>query len=176
MTKTLAITALSLSLIACAGRPSPARFAGIAAGTQVTVVNTIQKAAPQQQMGTDGKEVPIEALMGQPAGSLVVQAPMHPDQVEFKGFLRLWNVDATPRSITLTNIVTPEKQPFPGFLRVIEAGTYDRYYITMDTPFCFEPSVDKAHVKVECLSEKQLKLTIGEGYDNRQTGLRVSLN
>jgi hypothetical protein len=114
--------------------------------------------------------------MGRPANSLTVKTTVGSAEPEVKGFLGLWDVDFSRRSITFSNIVKPETQPFPGFLRVIEAGTFDRYYIRMDAPFCRQAKVDKAFVVAQCLSAQELKITIGEGYDNRQPGFSVHLH
>jgi hypothetical protein len=172
-TKTWLAIGSAIALSACSN--IPAANSGLHASAGIIMDNTIQIARPAAQMGTDGKEIPIEALIGKPVGSMTAKVNVDPKGVELRSYLGLWDVDFGEKSIAFMNIVNPAKQPFPGFLRVIEAGTFDRYYIRSDSAFCAKPSVDKPFIKVECLSERELKITIGEGYDNRQSGFKVSM-
>jgi hypothetical protein len=172
-TKTWVAIGSAIALSACSNMPSA--NSGLPVNAGITMDNTIQIARPAAQMGTDSKEIPIEALIGKPVGSMTAKLKVDPKGVELRSYLGLWDVDFAEKSISFANIVNPAKQPFPGFLRVIEAGTFDRYYIRSESAFCTKPSVDKPFIKVECQSERELKITIGEGYDNRQSGFKVSM-
>lgn len=173
VSKTWLAIGCAMALSACGG--SDDANASLPANTAITLDNTIQIARPAAQSGTDGKEFPIETFMGQPVGSMTAKLKVDPTSIEVRSYLGLWDVDFGEKSIAFTNIVDPAKQPFPGFLRVIEAGTFDRYYIRSESSFCVKPTVDKSFVKAECLNDRELKITIGEGYDNRQSGFKVSL-
>jgi hypothetical protein len=172
-TKTWLAISSAIALSACSNMP--AAHSSLPGNAGITMDNTIQIARPAAQMGTDNKEIPIESLIGKPVGSMTAKLKVDHKSIELRSYLGLWDVDFSEKSIGFINIVNPAKQPFPGFLRVIEAGTFDRYYIRSESAFCAKPSVDKPFIKVECLSDRELKITIGEGYDNRQSGFKVSL-
>lgn len=170
--KTCLALGAAIALSACSNIPDAST--GLPLNNAITMDNTIQIARPAAQMGTDSREIPIEALIGKPVGSMTAKFKVDPNGIELRSYLGLWDVDFGEKSVGFTNIVNPAKQPFPGFLRVIEAGTFDRYYIRTESPFCFKPTVDKPFIQVECLSSRELKITIGEGYDNRQSGFKVT--
>lgn len=162
------------ALVASCGGTGAAAPPAMNSGASLVVTNTIQIARPVAEGGTAGVEVPIEALLGAPADSLRARGKLNPDTVEFAAFLGLWDVDFSNDSIAFRNIVTEATQPFPGFLRVIEAGTFDRYYITISPDYLGRPKVDKPFVSVERTGVDTLEVTIGEGYDNRQSGFTIT--
>ncbi len=126
----------------------------------MTIANTFQGQAPPPA-GTGGAELAIERLVGVSAGSLTGRATDGPG-VEFEGFIGPWNIDLTDDSVSFISVTGRAKPPFPGFFRVFEPGTFDRYYIAFDKPVeAEEITVCRQFVTAEFSSATQLVVTIG---------------
>lgn len=178
MKNLLILLATMFALSSCETEDVLVDIAAFENGTTFTVVNTIQIAAPDSMGGTNGVELPLETLVGAPAGSLTGEASLSESEVELPGFITLWDLDFGKKSITFNNLITPANEPFPGFLRVLEAGTYDRYYITTSEAFIID-NVDiniPVGVTIDILSDTELLIVFGEGYDNTQSTVQIDLN
>jgi len=146
----------------------------ITAETNFTVSNTIQTGA-DAILTTGGIEIPIESLLGLEEGSMIDSATINTNETELVGFLSLWNIDLNGKSITFTNIATEEL--YPGYFRVLESETYERYYFTFDTPLVVENiSTNNEFVTAEVISDTEIVIILGEGYDNTGSGFTVNFN
>ena len=133
----------------------------ITLGSSVTVTNTFQATA-----FTNGAELAIEDLFQAPAGSLAATASVG-TAVEFPAYLLgLYDIDIAENSIKFT-VVAPSDDPNYGTLfRVLEADTYDRYYLTFDEAQNVESfTSSNVAVTLRTDSDKVLVVEIGEGYD-----------
>ena len=146
-------------------------------GTGVTLNNTIEIAAVDSMGGTNGMEVPVETFLNVSANSLEGSSSISADAIEFSNFIARWDIDVEEELIKFTNLVTANNEPYPGYLRVVEAGTFDRYYFkfesTVTPPNMME--ISSPHVTAQMLSDTELVITIGEGYDTASSGFEVSL-
>ncbi|MEO0471124.1 MAG: hypothetical protein AAF206_15965 [Bacteroidota bacterium] len=134
-------------------------------GISVTVVNTLQTAADPSQGGTGGVETPIEAIFGVPAGSLSATATVG-DGIEFDNYLsNLYDIDISAESIRF-DLVAAANDPFYGaFFRTIEAGTFDRYYLTFSEDHNIkEASSDNASVSLRIISDNEVVVEVSEGF------------
>lgn len=166
----LAIFALTLA--ACDSTTDDPIIA-IEIGTSVSARNTFQNdLAPPA--GTGGQELSIEQLTGAIEGSLTGNAVVSATEVEFPGFVGLWDIDVDVNTITFVNITDPGNPPFDGFFRVLEPGTFDRYYFMLGDPLGTE-SVSSNHpaVTATALSTTEVLVTVGEGYDTAGSGFTV---
>ena len=146
----------------------------ITAETNFTLSNTIQTGA-DAILTTGGTEIPIESLLGLEEGSMIDSATINTNETELEGFLSLWNIDLNGKSITFTNIATEEL--YPGYFRVLESETYERYYFTFDTPLVVEnSSTNNEFVTVEVISDTEIVVVLGAGYDNTGSGFTVNFN
>lgn len=144
----------------------------INSGAKVTVTNTIQS-----QALTGGTEAPIEAAFMVDEGSLAATNTVT-DAVEFPAYLLgLYNIDISENAIDF-ELVAPQDDPtYSGFFRTIEAGTYDRYYLTFEEAqnvTGFTSTNSSVNLRID--SDKVLVVEIGEGYDfNPGTTFTINL-
>jgi len=133
----------------------------IAIGSSVTVTNTFESTA-----FTQGAELAIEDLFQVPAGSLAATAEVS-SEVEFSDYLlNLYDIDISETSIRF-EVVAQEGDPTYGDLfRVLEADTYDRYYLTFETTQnVTEATSSNDAVNLRIDADNVLVVEIGEGYD-----------
>ena len=129
--------------------------------SSVTVTNTFQSTA-----FTAGDEKPIEELFQVPAGSLAATATVS-DGVEFKAYLLgLYDIDIDKKEISFTVVAQEGDDTYGDLYRVLEAETFDRYYLTFDEDQKVDGfTSDNAAVKLRVDSDKVLVVEIGEGFD-----------
>jgi len=133
----------------------------IALESNVTVTNTFQSTA-----FTNGTEEAIEDLFQVPAGSLAATAAVS-NAVEFPAYLlNLYDIDISETSISFEVVAEASDPNYGSLFRVLEPGTYDRYYLTFDTEQKVkEFSSSNSSVNLRIDSDKILVVEIGEGYD-----------
>lgn len=164
-----AFLALGSLLMGACGQPNEV----IPTGVELRVRNSFQSAAPPAMGGTGGAEVPIEALLSLPDGAGTISATVAHGSVEIPSYLGFYAIDAESRSLRFSSVTSSE--PFPGFFRTIEAGTFDRYYVTFQPSLAIQSaeSSDPA-VRAEVRSDGLL-VTVGEGYNTRGAGFTITL-
>lgn len=127
----------------------------ISAGSAVQVRNTFES---EQFSAFPGFEIYVnEAPFGDTLTSTTGTG------LEFEKYLGLYDINIGSNTINyeLTDIA-PENITF----RTIEAGTFDRYYIKFGSAQAFKTaSVDDEFVSVSILSDTEIKVEIGEGYN-----------
>ena len=133
----------------------------ITLGSNVTVTNTFQSTA-----FTMGAELAIEDLFQVPAGSLAASASVSTG-VEFPAYLlNLYDIDIDENSISFEVVAQEDDPTYMDLFRVLEADTYDRYYLTFDTAQevnGFTSSNSAVNLRID--SDKVLVVEIGEDYD-----------
>lgn len=145
----------------------------IAPGSSVTVSNTFQSTA-----FTGGAEQAIEDLFQVPAGSLAATANVGA-AVEFPAYLlNLYDIDISENDIKFTVVAQSDDPTYGGLFRILEADTYDRYYLTFNAAQNVnEATSSNASVKLRIDSDKVLVVEIGEGYDFKPgQSFTISLN
>ena len=133
----------------------------ITSGSSVTISNTFQSTA-----FTMDAELAIEDLFQVPANSLEASTIIS-DAVEFPAYLlNLYDINIDENSISF-EVVAQEDDPTYGTLfRVLEADTYDRYYLTFtEAQNVSSFTSSNASVNLRIDSDKVLVVEIGEGYD-----------
>lgn len=127
--------------------------------------------------GTDGVEVLVETQRDIDAGSLTGASDWDPenDDIEFPGYLGRWDIDLNDVGITFSNIA--DEEPTPGYFRVIEADSFDRYYLRIEgLPLAaITPVADSEFVEVDIVGERII-VTLGEGYDTAGEGFTITMN
>jgi hypothetical protein len=133
----------------------------ITLGSSVTVTNTFQSTA-----FTSGAETVIEELFMAPAGSLAATANVGA-AVEFPAYLlNLYDIDIDDNSITFTVVAQDNDPTYGSLFRVLEAGTFDRYYLTFDNAQTVNGfSSNNSSVNLRINSGRVLVVEIGEGFD-----------
>lgn len=133
----------------------------ITLGSSVTVTNTFQSTA-----FTGGNEQTIEDLFQLPAGSLAATANVGA-ALEFPAYLlNLYDIEIDENSISFEVVAQAGDPTYGDLFRVLEAGTFDRYYLTFDaTQNVNEASSSNPSVNLRIDSDKVLVVEIGEGYD-----------
>ena len=114
---------------------------------------------------TDGVEERIEDLFGAPAGSLEATTTVV-NGVEFPAYLLgLYDIDVNENSIEYTLVAQADDPNYGSLFRTIEAGSFDRYYITLGLEHNVESftSSDPA-VNLRIDSDTILVVEIGEGF------------
>ncbi len=133
----------------------------ITLGSGVTVTNTFQSTA-----FTMGAEAAIEDLFMVEAGSLAATASVS-TVVEFPAYLlNLYNIDISENSINFEVVAAADDATYMDLFRVLEADTYDRYYLTFadaQNVSGFTSSNSAVNFRID--SDKVLVVEIGEGYD-----------
>lgn len=129
-------------------------------GESVHVRNTFQGIAI-----TDGVEEKIEDLFGAPAGSLEATTTVV-EGVEFPAYLLgLYDIDVDGNSITYTLVAEVDDVSYGSLFRTIEAGSFDRYYLTFDLDHNVESFTSSdAAVNLRIDSDNVLVIEIGEGF------------
>ncbi len=153
-----------MSIIAC--NDDDADVAPIEIGSSVTIRNTLQTAADTSQGGTGGQEVPIEAIFGLPDGTFELTATVS-NQIEFDNYLNnLYDVDLSENKITYTLVADQNDPVYSNFFRTIEAGTFDRYYLTFPSGhnITSATSSDTA-VSLNVVSSTEVVVVVGEGWN-----------
>ena len=133
----------------------------ITTGVNVTVTNTFQSTA-----FTQGAELAIEDLFQMSAGSLAATATVS-DGIEFPAYLlNLYDIDIDENSISFTVVAELDDPNYGTLFRVLEADTYDRYYLTFDEEQDISGfTSSNASVNLRIDTGNVLVVEIGEGYD-----------
>ena len=133
----------------------------ITLGSSVTVTNTFQSTA-----FTNGTEEAIEDLFQVAAGSLAATANVG-DAVEFSAYLlNLYDIDISESAITFTVVAQDGDPTYGDLFRVLEADTFDRYYLTFNKAqnvSGFSSSNPAVNLRID--ANNILVIEIGEGYD-----------
>ena len=133
----------------------------ISTGASVTVTNTFQSTA-----FTMDAELAIEDLFQVEAGSLAATSTIS-DAVEFPAYLlNLYDIDIDENSIRFEVVAQSDDPTYGELFRVLEADTYDRYYLTFDADQDvkeFTSSNSSVNFRID--SKRVLVIEIGEGYD-----------
>jgi hypothetical protein len=138
-----------------------------------TIDNTLETAAPVEMGGTGGQELPIEVVLGAPKGSLTGTGTVSYADVELTNYLMLWDVDFSANSITFTSTVDCDAPPFPGFCRILEPGTFDRYYLSFEPALSFATITTSDPSIVAEVRGEALVIEIGPGRDTSAAGFTV---
>lgn len=133
----------------------------ITLGASVTVTNTFQSTA-----FTGGAESAIEDLFMVPAGSLAATANVGA-AVEFPAYLlNLYDIDIDDNSITFTVVAQDDDPTYGALFRILEANTFDRYYLTFDNGQNVNGfSSNNSSVNLRIDSGRVLVVEVGEGFD-----------
>lgn len=145
----------------------------ITLGSSVTVTNTFQSTA-----FTGGAELAIEDLFMQPAGSLAATANVG-SATEFSSYLlNLYDIDIDENSISFDVVAEADDPTYGDLFRVLEADTFDRYYLTFDEAQNVNGfTSSNANVNLRIDSANVLVIEIGEGYDfNPDQSFTITLN
>ncbi len=164
---------LSLATFTSCGDDDDDPVIPITLGSSVTVTNTFQSTA-----FTQGTELPIEELFQLDAGSLAATADVSTG-VEFPAYLlNLYDIDIAENIISFDVVALADDPNYGTLFRVLEADTYDRYYLTFDTAqevTGFTSSNAAVNLRID--SDKVLVVEIGEGYDfNPDQSFTITLN
>jgi|GEM_PF-2346194 len=154
----LAVSATALLLLASCSKP-------IKLSDSVTIRNTLALAADPSEGGTGGAELPVETILGVPAGTFELNAEIT-DGIEFDDYLSgLYDVDLSKKAIDFELVAAANDPIYSGFFRTIEAGTFDRYYLNFPNGHKIgSGSSDNAAVSLEVLSDNEVVVVIGEGF------------
>ena len=167
---------LSLLLIvclftACDSNDDP--YISITEGAAVTITNTFQSAAAPPT-GTGGVETAIEDFRGVPSGSLAADTTVTFSGSEVASFLDIYDIDITEETIRFVSVADTMNPPSAGFFRVLETGTFDRYYFSFgETINATSVSTDSDFVNASLTSDSELLVEIGEGYDTSGSGFII---
>lgn len=145
----------------------------ISLDSSVTVTNTFQSTA-----FTMDAELAIEDLFQVPAGSLAATADVS-TAVEFPAYLlNLYDIDIDETSISFTVVAQDDDPNYGTLFRILEADTYDRYYLTFEEAQDvdgFTSSNSSVNLRID--SDKVLVVEIGEGFDFKPgAAFTISLN
>lgn len=133
----------------------------ITLGSSVTVTNTFQSTD-----FTMDAELAVEDLFQVPAGSLAANANVGA-AIEFPAYLlNLYDIEIDENSINFEVVAKLDDPTYMNLFRVLEANTYDRYYLTFDNAQAVNAfTASNASVNLRIDSNKILVVEIGEGYD-----------
>ncbi|KXX70791.1 hypothetical protein [Flammeovirga sp. SJP92] len=144
----------------------------ITLGSKVNVNNTFQSPA----FGYDD-EMDFAVISGMNAGDFAADATLS-SSVEFPAYIGLYDINISETTITF-DVIAPEDDPtFSGFWRIIEAGTFDRYYLTFENAQNVKGfTSSNPNVRLRIDSEKVLVVEISQGYDfNPDQKFTITLN
>ncbi|MFK7970055.1 MAG: hypothetical protein AB8F95_06790 [Bacteroidia bacterium] len=169
----IGLFALAFLFTSCDKEPIP-----ILIDSEITISNTLQTAADPTMGGTGGAELPIETILGVPAGTFIITKTVS-DGIEFDDYLEgLYDINVSENQITY-NLVAPADHPiYSAFFRTIEANTFDRYYFKFaDTHNITSATSDNASVSLTIVSDSEILIEITEGFDfNPGSSFTISLN
>lgn len=146
--------------------------------SSVSVRNTLQTAADTASGGTGGNDLPVEVIFGAPEGTYNLSATVSEDEAEFSGYLEgLYTIDMKRDEINFELVAGADHPIYSAFFRIIEPGTFDRYYFTFEEGHNIKDwSSDNSSVSLGIISDKEIKVEIGEGFDfNPGSGFTISL-
>jgi len=137
----------------------------IAEGSAVEIRNTLEIAVSPEEGGTGGAELSIETILGVPEGTYELNTTVSAT-VEFRDYLEgLYDVDLSSDAITFNLVAAADHPIYQDFFRTIEAGTFDRYYLTFPGGHGITASKsDNEAVSLDILDENQIVISIGEGW------------
>lgn len=143
----------------CVGHGDP--FPPIEEGVSVTINNTFQSTA----FGLPD-EAAIEAVFGLDEGALFATAEVT-DGLEFDNYLlNLYDVDIQENSISFTMSAEDGDPTYGDLFRVIEEGTFDRYYLNFDSDHNVHGfTSDNSSVNLRIDSDSTLVVEISEGFE-----------
>lgn len=147
-------------------------------GNSVEIRNTLQIAADPSLGGTGGNEVPVEVVFDAPTGTYELNSTVS-NAIEFDDYLEgLYDIDLSQNSINFSLVAAADHPIYQSFFRTIEAGTFDRYYLSFSDDHnisSFESN--NSSVKLNIISEKEIVIVIGEGWNfNPGSSFAITLN
>ncbi len=168
----LAVSIVATSFVSCGNNDDDnTSTPQIANGESVHIRNTFQGINI-----TGGEEQKIEDLFMAPAASLEATATIS-DGVEFPAYLlNLYDIDVEENSISYTLVAEANDPNYGTLFRTIEAGSFDRYYLTFDTAHnvkSFTTTDEAVNLRID--SDKVLVVEIGEGFVF-QPGVTFTIN
>ena len=158
---------VAVLMMLCAGC-SDSEEPGIAERTIVGLSATFESAG-DGPLGTAGREVPVEELVGLPVGELRFTSEVSHIEPEFPSFLGIWVVDVGERGVSLTPRGT---EPFPGPLDELGDGTYWR--IRLDGLGRHELEVVRGAATAVAVDDT-LVIELGPGFDPRVDEVELAL-
>lgn len=162
-----ALTIAAISLVSCSNDDDNLDITAnsvIETGTGVAIKNTFQGGVGPAF--TDGAEVPIEVFFPDADPTALSATATIEDDVEFPSYLLgLYDVDIDENSINFQMTAQTGDATYGGFFRTIEAGSFDRYYLTFDEPHNVKSFTSSdAAVNLRIDSDNVLVVQIGEGF------------
>lgn len=150
----------------------------ISNGAQVEIRNTLQTSADPAQGGTGGAELPIETILGAPDGTYNLSATVS-KTIEFIDYLEgLYDIDLSENTATFTLVAEANDPIYSSFFRTIEAGTFDRYYLTFPNGHNISSSSSTdSTATIQILSPNEIVVVISEGWNfNPGSTFTITLN
>ncbi len=150
----------------------------IAAGSTVEIRNTLQIAADPSAGGTGGAELPIETVFSAPAGTFELSATVG-SAIEFDNYLdTLYDINISEASISFDLVAAADHSVYQAFFRTIEAGTFDRYYLTFPKGHNITSSTSSnTSASLSIINDKEVVVAIGEGWSfNPGSTFTITLN
>ena len=157
-------------------RPDNPCESSISFGSEVNIRNTYQSSASSSNGGTGSVEIPIEDWLGVTPNTFVLNGIVVPG-IEFEQYRGLYNIDVSDNDISFVSVVDPDNPPYPGFIRTIEPGTFDRYYFDFAQPHGITTaSADDDNIDVIILSDSEILVEVGPGYYTGNSGFTIDLS
>ncbi len=157
-------------------RPDNPCNSGVTFGSEVVLSSTYQSSTSSSDGGTGSIELPIEDWLGVAPNSFVLNGLVVPG-IEFEQYRGLYNIDVSEEDISFVSVVDLDNPPYPGYIRTLEPGTFDRYYFDFVIPHgIISASADDEDVNVFVLSDSEILVEVGPGYYTGNSGFTIDLS
>ena len=160
-----ALSIAATTLISCNKDDDNGLAPIIVEGTTVTVTNTFEGGAGGPA-STGGAEVPIEQFFTFAKPETLTAKASVAEAVEFPAYLLgLYDIDVDTNSIDFKMFAKTGDATYGNFFRTIEAGSFDRYYLTFDKAHNVKGfTSSNPSVKLRIDSANVLVVEIGQGF------------
>ncbi len=176
----LSIIATLIFFSACKDSVEQYMLASFAQGDTGRCYTTLQVDDSTSTLFTDGEELLIDELLGLPASSKGEEFTVDYDNTEIEELYDTWDINISSNSIVFRKSEN-NTGFFTGYERVIDSGSYERYYFDFDESVDLDniylpEDIKGLNIEHQIVPVPRLIVKFSEGFDTEIHQFRIDFD